>query len=53
MAKRATKISIQSGIRKPLYAELKKEAKHFNREFERAMYYIHYEVSDKKLKANV
>jgi len=53
MAKRATKISIQSGIRRPMYAELKKEAKHFKREFERAMYYIHYEVSDKKLKASV
>lgn len=50
MARKGT-VSTTSGIARPDYKLISKEKKSFERDFRKAMYYIHYEIPDKKLKA--
>lgn len=45
--------SVTSGAKRPNFAKLKRTSKTFKRDFDTAMYYAHYELSAKKLKANV
>lgn len=50
MAKRRTKISTISGGVRPDFAAIKKDSKTFIDDFKNAMYYVHYELTDKKLR---
>jgi len=50
MAKKGS-ISTSSGLTRPDYKNINREKKTFTNDFRRAMYYVHYEIAVKKLKA--
>jgi hypothetical protein len=51
MARRRAKVSTVSGGSRPDFAAIVLDSKTFDRDFKGAMYYAHYELSDKKLKS--
>lgn len=51
MANRKGSASTASGLTRPDYKGLSKDKKTFVRDFRKAMYYVHYEIAIKKLKA--
>ena len=50
MAKRAKKVITVSGQSRPVYSKLVRGSKTFEKDFKAAMYFVHYEMSEKDLK---
>lgn len=51
MARKGNTVSVTSGCKKPDFKAISKDKKTFEYDFKTAMYYTHYEVNNKKLKA--
>ena len=51
MARKKGTVSTSSGLARPDYKNLNKDSKTFTKDFRKAMYYVHYEIPTKKLKA--
>ena len=47
---RRESVSVTSGMARPDFKRIKKSEKDFKKNFDYAMYYVHYEIADKKLK---
>lgn len=50
---RARKVAVHSGFETPDFSLIKRESRNFKKYFDEAMYFAHYELTEKKLKTNV